>query len=100
MTDRFDHAPAQASLFGAEPDRIPDSPSDERSYLPDPADIRRRLHDALSTARAAERMPWDARKAGLWQIIFPQMANWLPEDEANQLRFAFAAEIERLKLAA
>ena len=45
-------------------------------------------------------MPWDSRKAGMWQIVFPQMANWLPEDEANQLRFEFAQELERLKLAA
>lgn len=100
MTDLFGHSGAQGSLFGDTPDRIPDSPSDQRSYLPDPTDIRRRLQELLATARAAERMPWDARKAGVWQIIFPQMANWLPEEEANQLRFEFAREIERLKLAA
>jgi hypothetical protein len=45
-------------------------------------------------------MPWDERKARMWQIVFPQMANWLPDDEADQLRFEFAQEIERLKLAA
>lgn len=100
MTDLFGREPTQGSLFGDAPGRMPDSPSDARSYLPDPADIRRRLHAVLDTARAAERMPWDARKASLWQVIFPQMANWLPQDEANQLRFEFAREIERLKLAA
>lgn len=102
MNDLFGHQPpppAQASLFGDAPDRIPDSPSDTRSYLPDPADIRRRLHDLLATARAAERMPWDPRKAGLWQIVFPQMANWLPEEERDQLRLEFAREIERLMAA-
>lgn len=36
----------------------------------------------------------------MWQTVFPQMANWLPEDEANQLRSEFAQEIERLKPAA
>ena len=96
MTDLFGYTAAQGSLFGDSSDRIPDSPSDTRSYLPDPADIRRRLHDLLATARAAERMPWDTRKAGLWRIVFPQMANWLPDEEADQLRFAFAAELERL----
>lgn len=45
-------------------------------------------------------MPWDERKARMWQIVFPQMANWLPDDERNQLRFEFAQEIERLKRAA
>jgi hypothetical protein len=33
-------------------------------------------------------------------VPFPQMANWLPDDEANQLRFEFAQELERLKQAA
>lgn len=99
--DLFGHQPAQASLFGDAPGRMPDPPSP--SYLPDPEDIRRRLRAALETARAAERMPREPRKARMWQTIFPpifpQMANWLPEEEADRLRFAFAQEIERLKLA-
>lgn len=97
-TDLFGHTPAQSSLFGDADDRIPNP--EPPSYLPDPANIRRRLHAVLAAARDAERMPWDARKARMWQTIFPQMANWLPDDEANQLRFEFAQEIERLKLAA
>jgi hypothetical protein len=36
----------------------------------------------------------------MWQTVFPNMAKWLPEDEAEQLRFEFAREMERLKLAA
>lgn len=36
----------------------------------------------------------------MWQIVFPQMANWLPQEERDQLRFEFAQELERLKLAA
>jgi hypothetical protein len=36
----------------------------------------------------------------MWQIVFPNMANWLPEAEAEQLRFEFAREIERLRQAA
>lgn len=95
--DLFGHTTAQASLFGDGDDRManPEPPS----YLPDPENVRRRLRALLDTARSAEHMPWDARKAQMYQTIFPQMANWLPEDEANQLRFAFAQEIERLKAA-
>lgn len=95
--DLFGNGPAQASLFGDSDDRIP---LPQQSFLPDPEDVRRRLHALLAKARDADRMPWDERKARVWQIVFPQMANWLPEDEANQLRFEFAQEIERLKLAA
>jgi hypothetical protein len=45
-------------------------------------------------------MPWDARRARTYQAIFPQMANWLPDDEADQLRIAFVQEIQPLKMAA
>jgi hypothetical protein len=96
--DPFDGGTGQASLFGDSADRM--AAPERRSHLPDPNDIRRRLHTLLATARDADRMPWDERKARMWQIVFPQMANWLPDDERDQLRFAFAQEIERLKQAA
>ena len=97
--DLFGHTPAQASLFGEAPDRIPDSPSATVSYLPDPAVIRQRLHAVLTTARQADHMPWEPRKARMWRTVFPQMANWLPEEERDQLRFEFARELERLEAA-
>ena len=89
-------APAQTSLFdcGQMEEEAP------RSYLPDPDDIRRRLVGVLGKARRADRMPWSARDARIWQTVFPQMSNWLPEEEAKQLRLAFAQEIERLQLVA
>jgi len=36
----------------------------------------------------------------MWQTVFPNMANWLPEEEADQLRFEFAQEMDRLTRAA
>jgi len=52
----------------------------------------------LAQARAAEGgSPWNERTTRLYQIIFPQMANWLPAEEAAQLRFDFAQEMSRLK---
>ncbi len=44
-------------------------------------------------------MPWDARRVLLYRTIFPQMTNWLPEEEGSQLRFAFEAELVRLEAA-
>jgi hypothetical protein len=88
----------QGSLFGDSPDRIPHP--EEASYIPDPARIRQRLHAVLDRARAAPETPWPEKKQRVWQIVFPNMAKWLPEDEADQLRFEFAQEIERLKRAA
>lgn len=98
MSDLFGHdGAAQHSLFGDGADRMatPAAPSAE----PNPERVRRKLVALLETARAAEQMPWDARKARMWQIVFPQMANWLPDDERDQFRFDFAQEMERLKAA-
>jgi len=70
-----------------------------RRFVPDTELIRRRLHAVLQTARAASAMPWSDRDARMWQAVFPQMADWLPDDEADQLRFEFMQEIARLKAA-
>jgi hypothetical protein len=88
--------PDQQSLFGAGERRMP---TPVRRFAPEPEDVRQRLHTLLAVARQAQAMPWPERDARMWQTVFPQMANWLPEDEANQLRFEFAQEIERLKAA-
>ena len=53
----------------------------------------------LAQARAAESFPWDTRRTLYWRTVFPQMTNWLPDEEAAQLRFAFEAEIRRLEAA-
>lgn len=96
MTDLFGNG--QFSLFGDGEGRIPHPQAP--TTLPDPDRVREKLHALLATARNAQTMPWPEKKARVWQIVFPNMANWLPEDEANQLRFEFAQEMERLRLAA
>ena len=97
QVDLFGRGPAQASLFGPGDDRLQ---APVRSYLPDPEKVRQRLRLLLDKARSAQRMPWPERQARMWQTVFPNMANWLPEDEAEQLRFEFAREMERLRRAA
>lgn len=98
-TDLFGNptGPAQASLFGDGENRL-QAPA--QNFLPDPDTIRRRLNALLEKARGSTAMPWPERDARMWQTVFPNMANWLPDDEADQLRLAFTREIERLKTAA
>ncbi|MBI4367141.1 MAG: hypothetical protein HY543_10010, partial [Deltaproteobacteria bacterium] len=50
-------------------------------------------------AKAAQKLPWEPTTVSLYRTIFPQMTNWLPEDEGAQLRFEFEAEMKRLKAA-
>src|SRR4051794_11060369 len=96
-TDLFGQGPAQRSLFGHGEDRLQ---APRKSFLPDPETVRVRLRSLLDKARSAEKMPWSERDARMWQTVFPNMAKWLPEAEAEQLRFEFAQEMERLKRAA
>lgn len=86
----------QLSLFGVGEGRM-EPPV--RRFVPDTELIRRRLQGLLATARAATTMPWPERDARMWLTVFPQMADWLPDEEANQLRFEFMQEIQRLKAA-
>jgi hypothetical protein len=68
-------------------------------YSPDPDKVRSRLHKMLAEARAARTLPWEPTTVSLYRTIFPQMTNWLPEDEGAQLRFEFETELARLEAA-
>lgn len=96
-SDLFGRSRAQGSLFGSGDNRMQ---APHRSALPDPEDIRRRLKALIEKARSSDKMPWPDRDVRMWQTVFPNMAKWLPEEEADQLRFEFAREIERIKNAA
>jgi hypothetical protein len=85
-------------LSDVQPELLEDRP--EHVYTADPNEVRRDLLRLLGEARAAKIMPWEPRKVRLYQTIFPQMTNWLPEEEAAQLRFEFAQEMQRLAKAA
>lgn len=64
----------------------------------DPEEIRAELHEILSEARGASAgCPWDTRTFQYHKTVFPQMSDWLPEEEAEQLRFEFAKEIKRIE---
>jgi hypothetical protein len=92
--DLFGHRTAQGDLFANEP------PRDNGVGVADPDKVRRHLYKLLAEARAAQsEPPWNKRDTQMYQIVFPQMANWLPHAEAEQLRLEFRTELERLSLA-
>ena len=91
--DLFGHTPAQGDLFADQPG------PNTGVVLPAPAQVRARLRALLAKVREAQsRSPWDDRETRMNRTIFPQMANWLPPDEAEELRRAFRVELERLGL--
>lgn len=72
---------------------------DSKPFAPDQDEIRSELTAILHIAkRALDACPWDERTFKYHKVVFPQMANWLPDDEADQLRFEFALEVERIEL--
>lgn len=91
--DLFGHTTPQGDLF-------PGAPAQQPTIVDFPTEARRRLHKVLAEARAAATVPWSERNLRMWEVLFPQMAGWLPDDEADQLRFEFAQELERLRRAA
>lgn len=92
-SDLFGNGAPQGDLF-------PEAPARKGGIVDFPSEARRRLTRMLAEARAAERLPWSEREARTLEILFPQMAGWLPDDEAGQLCFEFARELERLRNAA
>ena len=68
-------------------------------YGADPDKVRAELLRELARVKAARSFPWDPRRTLYWRTVFPQMTNWLPDEEAAQLRFAFETEIRRLEAA-
>jgi hypothetical protein len=77
-------------LFGDQPTPV---------YRADPDKVREDLYKILAEARAAQKMPWEPTRVSVYRTIFPQMTNWLPGEEAAQLRFEFETELARLEAA-
>ena len=89
----------QPNLFGNDEQDDLFGPESAPSYRPDPDKVRRRLEKILAEARAAQKLPWEPTTVSLYRNIFPQMTNWLPEEEGAQLRFEFETELARLEAA-
>jgi hypothetical protein len=78
-----------------QPDLFPSAP---RVETVDPDEVRAELIEILAIARAAlDAAPWDRRTQRYHRQVFPQMASWLPDDEAAQLCFEFTAELDRIE---
>lgn len=61
--------------------------------------IRREALALIAEAQAADGQgPWDAGDVKYKHILFPHLVSWLPdEDERDQLKFTFMAELDRIE---
>jgi len=92
-------SPRQSDLFEPETQSGLFDEAATPEYRPPVDLVRARLHKILAEARLAQRLPWVPKRASLYRTIFPQMTNWLPEEEGAQLRFEFMTELARLEAA-
>ena len=92
-------SPRQGDLFGhdQQDDLSEDRPTP--TYRADPDEVRAELLEIMAERARRGQLPWAPGRVSLYRTIFPQMTNWLPEDEGAQLRFAFETELARLEAA-
>ena len=90
MADLFHHDEQPRLELG-------DSPRRQSADF-DPDEVREEMEIMLAAARSvtADSL-WDARTFKYNSLVFPQMARWLPDEEAAQYCFDFAREIERIE---
>lgn len=83
----------QLSLFQPKPaEPLPPRP-------PDLAYIRKSLNRHLRTLRSAVVMPWSEPEARSQEKHFPELARYLPAEEAAEMIAEFAAELARVRAA-
>jgi hypothetical protein len=90
-------AATQLSLFDDDPAV---KPAKRHEFVASPEfveRIRSELTTTLAMVRAADRLPWpDLTRTTLAELPFRSIVRYLPPLEAEALRAAFDAEIERL----
>ncbi|HEV2532518.1 hypothetical protein [Phenylobacterium sp.] len=81
----------QLNLFNAP------KPSAAEPLPPDPDFARKHLGLLLRTIEMAEALPWSPPQTRTWEILFPQIAQALPEGERQEMCDAFAEHLARLR---
>ena len=73
-------------------------PVEAPSPIPSVDAVRARFEAMLGALRAAARdLPFTPRELAYWEVVTPQMANWLPPEEREAVCAEFAAHLARLR---
>jgi hypothetical protein len=101
--DMFGHTPSQSEMFEACP--VVGKPIHSEKYgviePPPPGGhtpetIRAKMLKLIAEAKASNVVPWPLRQTRTHMVMFPYMAEWLPDEEGEQLLLEFMHEMERL----
>ena len=64
-------------------------PAQKRPEMPTADSVRPRLNAVLRQLRDGTASGWSDAERRRWRVVFPQMCEWLPEDEREQKRTEF-----------
>lgn len=102
--DMFGHSSSQGEMFDAPvpAERKPIvsekygiiEPPPPGGHTPDT--IRAKMLRLIAEARGASATPWPLRQTRTHMVMFPYMAEWLPDEEGEQLLMEFMGEMRRL----
>ena len=71
------------------------------SPVPSVDAVRARFETMLALLRAATNdLPFTQRELAYWEVVTPQMANWLPAEEREAVCLEFSDHVSRLRRAA
>jgi hypothetical protein len=71
------------------------------SPVPSVDAVRARFETMLAALRAAtDDLPFTPRELAYWEVVTPQMANWLPPGEREAICVEFSDHLLRLRKAA
>ncbi len=69
--------------------------------IPSVDTVRARFETMLAVLRAATNdLPFTQRELAYWEVVTPQMANWLPPGEREAVCLEFSGHVSRLRKAA
>lgn len=65
--------------------------------MPTAESVRPRLETVLRQLRDGSSAKWSESERRRWSVVFPQMCEWMPEDERSALRNEFQGLIAGLE---
>lgn len=84
------HAPAQHGLFDHVPAQTTEAEDEARRKA-----ARRMARHVIAELEAGPTKPWDEAACARARMLVTNATSWLPEDERDALRAAFAAALAR-----
>ena len=72
-----------------------EAPAPRKAIMPTAETVRPRLDAVLEQIRDGRAAKWPEAELRRWRVVFPQMCDWLPEEERELKRAEFRQLVDR-----